>query len=211
MPNHLLATVLGTAALATASAAAHDYNVDDFDAIRASAGVDVTVTVGSEHSVKLVSNTDVEDTRVSVDNGTLTLSRPRSRGININFGRDARIIYEVTMPAITAAEASSGSDVTISGIDAASLELKASSGADLSASGSCETLEVESSSGSDVHAFNLTCGDVTARSSSGSDIRVQATTSIDASASSGSDVWVRGDPSERDVEESSGGDVTIRG
>ncbi|MEO1657241.1 MAG: head GIN domain-containing protein [Pseudomonadota bacterium] len=210
MANRTLTTLAVATALTGATAAAQDFDVADFDALRASAGVDVAVTVGSEHSVRLVSDTDPADVRVTVSGGTLTLSRERTSGLNINFGRDARIAFEVTMPSITAAESASGADVTITGIDAGSLDLKASSGSDLTASGRCETLSAAASSGSDILAFNLSCSNVQAKSSSGSDIEIEATSSIEAAASSGGDITVRGNPEQRSIRESSGGGVTIR-
>ncbi|MEM6746152.1 MAG: DUF2807 domain-containing protein [Pseudomonadota bacterium] len=206
-----VSAVLASAATILGSSWAQNFEVEAFDALRANAGVDVTVIVGSERSVRLVSDTDPAEASVSVNGGTLLLSRERQGRLNIGFGRDAQIAYEVTMPALTAAEAASGADVTITGIDASSLELKASSGSDLTASGTCERLAVESSSGSDVHAFGLGCRDVRARSSSGGEIRVEATSSIEAAASSGSGVWVRGGPADRSIRETSGGEVVIRG
>ncbi|HPE47039.1 MAG TPA: DUF2807 domain-containing protein [Hyphomonas sp.] len=106
-------------------------------------------------------------------------------------------------------DASSSADVTLVSAGAADFDIDASSSADVSLSGACATLVVSASSGADVMASDLACTSVDASGSSGADIDVRASESVKAHASSGADITVAGAPAQRDVSESSGGDVDI--
>ena len=129
--------------------------------------------------------------------------------MRLSLGRDAQVTYRVTMPDITSAAAAGGADIVITGIEAASLRLVAAAGANVEASGTCDSLSASASSGSDIKAFELNCSDVTADATSGSDIAVVATKSIKASATSGADIMVRGNPPQQTVRTNSGGDVLL--
>ena len=104
-------------------------------------------------------------------------------------------------------EASSSSDVEVSISGMPNVEIDASSSADISVEGTCNTVDIEASSSADVDADDLICMSAKVAASSGADVGVHASKSITASANSGSDIMVHGDPAERDVSKSSGGDV----
>lgn len=197
------------AALATATAYAEtkDFDADGFDSIRSTAGVDVIVEVGSDFSVTLETEGDMESAYVEVEGETLVLGRKGRKGMS--WGRSGQFTYTVTMPDFVAGDATAGSDLMISGISGGDIELSTSAGSDLEAEGTCDTLEASASSGSDLRAFDLECTDVTASASSGADIEVFATDSIDARASSGADVTVRGNPTRKNTKKSSGGSVRV--
>ena len=136
----------------------------------------------------------------------------------------------VTIKSINSLEASSGADVqsestlkfsfiNISASSGAEIKLtilssdiqaKTSSGSDISLSGKSVKLIIHSSSGSDVDAEKLICESCSVEASSGSQVKVSAEKMIEAHASSGSNIQVTGNPTERDIEKSSGGSVTIK-
>lgn len=206
--------------------------VNSFNAIDVSAGVDLYLKMGTTEEVKVVADDDVIDEIVTeVKNGTLHIYMKKQKLFNFfNFGStSARKVY-VTVATLKRIHASSGSDVrsentlqgdileisSSSGADVAldvvykNVSLDASSGADIKISGKAKTVRASASSGSDINARNLEAVVVHASASSGADIAVHATDEIYANASSGGDVSYYGNPSVKDIEESSGGDVSKR-
>ncbi|KCZ51677.1 GIN domain-containing protein [Hyphomonas pacifica] len=104
-------------------------------------------------------------------------------------------------------EASSSSDVEVTIAGSSDVEIDASSSADVTVEGSCNLIDVEASSSADVDADDLICVSAKVEASSSADVGVHASKSVKATANSGADVLVHGDPAERDVSKSSGGDV----
>lgn len=214
-----------------ASAETRSYDVGSFTAIDASAGLDVTFTTGGEQSVTVENRKgDFSDIEVLVKNDTLILKRAKKN--NWGWGKK-RERYNITVsaPVISDIEASSGSDVTGSGLSGDSIfidvssgadvsvkdisggtvRLETSSGSDLTASGTCAEVRADSSSGSDINAGDLVCTNGRAEASSGSDITIHVTGRLSADVSSGADINVRGGPTDVDTDKSSGGSVNIRG
>ncbi|MDG1827503.1 MAG: DUF2807 domain-containing protein [Henriciella sp.] len=225
----LCAATVATFLSATAHAETRTYDVGNFTGIDVSAGLDVTFTAGGAQSIS-VENTkgDFSDILVEVKGDTLMLKRKKK---NWGWGKK-RLRYAITVsaPVLSSIDASSGSDITgsglsgievsidtssgadatISDIDAVTVYLDSSSGSDLDASGKCTTVVAESSSGSDIDAGDLICRDGRAEASSCSDITIHTTDSVSADVSSGADVNVRGGPTDVDTDKSSGGSVNIR-
>ncbi|WP_404403247.1 GIN domain-containing protein [Pelagibacterium halotolerans] len=108
-----------------------------------------------------------------------------------------------------AADASSGSRIVLSDLKAERVELNASSGASIRASGSCETVEADASSGANIEAATLACAGGFADAGSGATIDLKATDTLKADASSGAQINVSGNPADVETEESFGGDVRV--
>lgn len=212
-----------------ASAETRTYDVGSFTKIDISAGLDLTFEAGGPQSIE-VENTkgDFSDIEVVVKGDTLVLKRVKN---NWGWGRK-RAAYNITVsaPVISGLEASSGSDVSGSGMSGDSIFIDVSSGADVSVtdtnggtvrietssgsdasvSGQCTRVRAEASSGSDLDARKLVCAQGEADASSGSDIVIHASQSVNAEASSGADVDVYGAPTDVNSDKSSGGSVSIR-
>lgn len=226
--------LLTTASLATfalaglAHAETRTFDVGSFTNIDISAGLDLEFQEGASQSVT-VENTkgDFSDIEVLVRGDTLVLKRKK----NMNWGqRRQRYGISVSAPMISGLEASSGSDVSGSGMSGEAISIDVSSGADVSVtgvnggtvtidtssgsdatvSGSCVTVRADASSGSDLEARDLICQNGEADASSGSDIAIHVTGSVRADASSGGDVDVYGGPTDVTTDKSSGGSVSIR-
>ncbi len=103
--------------------------------------------------------------------------------------------------------AKSGADIYAT-VDTKLLKLKTSSGSDIKVKGKAVTLIASAGSGSDIIADDLAAKYVKVSTSAGSDAKVYALESIDAHASSGSDIIFYGNPTTKNIEKSSGGDVT---
>jgi len=102
---------------------------------------------------------------------------------------------------------SSGSDVNLD-IYYKNFSVDTSSGSDATISGKTKNFEAEASSGSDIKAQDLESVICKVSVSSGSDATVSVTDELYAKASSGGDIRYYGNPQIKDINESSGGDVT---
>lgn len=230
----LLTIILGFAAGIGIAAAGNSYktenrNVSNFNAVKVSTGIDLFITMGTTESVKIVADDDIIDELITeVKDGTLKIYMKQSNNwFNWNTGNQTRKAY-VTVKELQAIDASSGSDVrsenTLKGEDlkvrsssGSDIEidvyyknvwLDTSSGSDAKISGKTKTFEAEASSGSDIKAQELESKICKVSVSSGSDATVNVTDELYAKASSGADVRYYGNPQVKDIDESSGGDVS---
>lgn len=225
-----VATIVGAlSASLPALAAEASFDLEAFTAIDISSGIDATVDVGDEQRVEATapSQGELDELIVEVRGGTL-IARVDWNLLDFIFGdRDIRL--NIVLPRLDGVESSTGADVEVSGITADSVTLSVSSGSDLNVrsaeggefkidvssgadlriDGRCESASMSVSSGGTLSAGGLLCETVAVEVSSGGDADVFASARITAGASSGGDINVDGNPAERDVEESSGGDVAF--
>jgi hypothetical protein len=203
--------------------------VSNFSGIKVSTGIDLYITMGTSEEVKIVADDDFIDKIITeVKGGKLHIYTKQSNNwFNWNSGTQTRKAY-VTVKELESIEASSGSDVTSENtLKGEDLKVSASSGSDVSIdiyyknvwvgtssgsdaklSGKVKTLNAEASSGSDIVAKNLESKICKVSVSSGSDASVNVTDELYANASSGGDVNYYGNPQVKDINESSGGDVS---
>lgn len=197
-------------AVTAAQAETRTFDLRGFTAVEASAGVDVNVRLGEDYSIRAEGDSEALDRlRLDLDGDTLEIGRVNDRGF-FSFGRKWSVAVYVTAPSLTGAGASSGADLTVTGIDASEFKVSVSSGADATLSGTCGTIKADGSSGADLDARELKCSNAVAGVSSGADLTLYATDSVEADASSGGDITVYGGAKNTDIDKSSGGGVTIR-
>jgi len=199
-------------------------NVAAFTSISASAGIEVLLSQDSVSKVMVEADDNLQEIiKTEVSNGELKiypLRRIRSAS--------AKKVY-VSFKTIHSLTASSGSEIKSKmDLKINSLELSASSGAkvglalavdklsvegtsgaEIELSGSAEKLDVEGSSGVQIKMSSLQSKICNAGVSSGAGLKIAVSDKIVAKASSGGNIKVTGNPSERDVEKSSGGDVSF--
>ncbi len=205
--NALLCTAASVAlGWSSANAETRDFDFDGFSKVGASAGVSVQITTGAEYSVRAEgSDAGLADLKISKKGDALNLGRNKTK----LFKRRSDISVYITMPALEGVRASSGSDIEATGIDAETFSVTVSSGADVSLAGQCDDISASVSSGSDLDGENLRCRTASVTASSGADASVYASENITANASSGGDIDVYGAPEIRNINKSSGGDVSI--
>ncbi|MDT0556572.1 head GIN domain-containing protein [Patiriisocius hiemis] len=183
---------------------------ESFDEVRGSAGLDVFLTEGAETKVTVEADENLQEIiETRIDGGKLIITT------NANIGRSVAKKVYVTYTGLKSIEASSGADVIgNSVIKSESLNLDASSGADLEVeifskevfaetssgadikvTGKASSLRADASSGSDLNAKNLIVATCNAEASSGADITVNVKDKLTASASSGGDINYYGNPS----------------
>jgi hypothetical protein len=225
----LITLILGTniQAVAFSSEKTENRNLKDFNAIKVSSGIDLYLRMGGTEEVKVVADGDIIDKIITeVNGGTLKIYMKQNNNWNWGFTK-SRKVY-VTVKELVKLDASSGSDVnsenTLSG---ETLDVKASSGSDVNldvhyknfsldtssgsdarVSGKTKNFEASASSGSDLNARDLQSVICRVSVSSGSDATVNVSEELYAKASSGGDIRYYGNPQLKDINESSGGDVT---
>lgn len=204
-------------------------NVSSFNGIKVSTGIDLYITMGTVEEVKIVAEDDIIDNLITeVKDGTLRIYMKQSNNwFNWNSGNQTRKAY-VTVKELQKIDASSGSEVQSENmLKGENLEVKASSGSDVTLdiyyksfsldtssgsdakiSGKTKNFKAEASSGSDINAQDLESSICRVSVSSGSDASVNVTDELYAKASSGADVRYYGNPQVKDIDESSGGDVS---
>jgi hypothetical protein len=207
MKTVLIALASSSLLAGAATAETQSYNVKDFDKISVATGIKADVTVGPTYSVVADSSVEgLERLEVKVKNGELQLRRV-SKGMR--WKRGDNVTVNITLPALTGLDGSSGASVDATGIDAASFAIDASSGAHIDASGTCDRLSIDISSGAHVDAGELQCRSVLADASSGADGNVYATEEVNGDASSGGMIKVRGNPERVSKDTSSGGNISV--
>lgn len=189
----------------------HSYNMSGFDELDISAGVEVKFTTSAEYSVTAdFKRGGPDDVKVRQDGDRLYLSRKSSTG----WGRSnkARVTFYVTAPALNEIEASSGSSLLAEGLTAKQLKVDVSSGATVSAYGTCDELTIKASSGGDAKAKGVTCQRVNAAASSGGAVSAYASEAANSKTSSGGSVDIYGNPAARSANKSmSGGSTDFHG
>lgn len=194
----------------------------DFDGIKASRGMNVYITQGDDFRVMVKADENLHDyIETQVDNGILVVSS----SANIRKSK-AKAVY-VTLPNVETVKASAGSNVfTESGIRANELDVKSSAGSNInlevkadkimvSASagsniwlkGAADQLNAAASSGSNIKAGDLKTDKAEIKVSSGANIWTLVDQSFSAKASSGGNIFYAGNPSQTEINKSSGGNV----
>ncbi|MDZ4715129.1 MAG: head GIN domain-containing protein [Cytophagales bacterium] len=102
--------------------------------------------------------------------------------------------------------ASSAADIEVS-LDATDVRVHASSAADVILQGTAKSIDAEASSSGDIDAYNLTVERAEASASSAGGIKLSVTQDLRANASSGGSVRYRGNPLKTNANSSSGGSV----
>ena len=225
-------TVAAVVAAAPAFADEAAFDVAGFTRVDAGEGLTVEIVAGGDFAVTAEGTARaLRRLQVETRGDTLVLGQ-KARGAE-RFSpllwalADNTLVVRVSLPALDAVAASSGSDVTaqggaaatfaadassgaalaVTGIDAARVTLAASSGADLSVAGHCGALDVAASSGAGIAAKDLACDSATAEASSGASLALTAGTVV-ATASSGADISVWG-AREVEADHNSGGTVEV--
>ncbi|WP_413221108.1 head GIN domain-containing protein [Tritonibacter mobilis] len=217
----------GTAARAEVT----EFEFTDFDRIVLSEAIELTVTTGAEaYAVRGEAGGLSGTARLQVkqEGDTLKIERterwspmmglldgqlrvyvdlPELKELTVDSAALARVSGKAAQTVVFNVD--SGGQLEVSQLDSELVRVHASSGGDLEISGRCSTLDVTASSGADVDLEDLRCQDVRVVASSGADVDVTATTRLQGDASSGGDISVEGQPAQREVRSSSGGNISF--
>lgn len=197
---------------------------ETFESIVVSAGLEVILSQDSILKIIVEADDNLQEIiKTEVSNGKLKIF-PEER----IKSAAAKRIY-VTFKDINSLKASSGSEIKsdrelrlsalqLSASSGARVELdlaviklmvEGSSGGDITLSGSAESLDIDGSSGAVIKASDLPGKTCNAGASSGANLKIFVSEKINAKVSSGGNIKVSGNPKERNVEKSSGGNLSF--
>jgi len=196
--------------------------VAEFDQIHVSRGMNVYVMQGSPEKVVVIADNNLHEViETKVEGGILKIFVNE----NVRWAKEKKVM--VTVEKLTEVQTSSGSNVwSQNQIMSENLELKASSGANLTMdinakylkadcssganiklSGLAKDAELETSSGSNLKGEELKADNCKMGASSGGNVSSTVNGKLEAHASSGGNVVYYGEPTETDVNTSSGGNI----
>lgn len=197
-------------------------NVQDFNRVKASAGLQVFLTKGTENKVVVEADENLmEVIETYVDGDLLKI------GVDGNIIRSSSKKVYVTYTTLNEVRASSGShvivrdelkseDLTLDASSGAMLEasvfskklyLEASSGANVEVTGKTKELRSKASSSGYINAENVLSATCNARASSGGHIKVNVKDNLEAKASSGGQIDYYGNPNVKSESNNYSGDV----
>lgn len=204
--------------------------VSGFHGVSVSSGIDLYLTQKNTEEVVVEANSDdLEKIKTEVEGGILKIYIKEKSWFNMDWNNDHRKVY-VSFKTLDKLDASAGSDVKSQSVfkldkldlnvssgsdvklelEANELSVDSSSGSDVELKGKVTFLDASTSSGSDIDAGELVSKKCRASTSSGADMKVNVTDELDANASSGGDISYYGNPTTKNINESSGGDVHKR-
>ena len=196
--------------------------VAEFDQIHVSRGMNVYVTQGSPAKVEVIADNnlhEVIETKVEGDilkvfvNENIRWAKEKKvmvtveklSGLQTSSGSNAWSQNQV-MSENLELKASSGSNLTMD-VNAKYLKADCSSGANIRLSGLTKEADLETSSGANLKGEELKADNCKMRASSGGNVSSTVTGRLEAKASSGGNVVYFGEPTETNVNSSSGGNI----
>ena len=199
--------------------------VEQFESISASAGIDVILLQDSAKKVVVEADSNLQDNiKTEVSNGELKIYPEKQirscaakrvfvsfktiHALNASSGSNVKATTELKLTSFDLS-ATSGAKIDLK-LVATDLNVEGSSGGDIDLSGTTDNLSVDGSSGVNIRATDLKSKTCNAGASSGASIKISVTEKIIAKASSGGNIRVTGNPNEKNIEKSSGGDVSFK-
>lgn len=181
------------------------YDLKDFTAVEAAAGVSVVVRQG-EFAVSATStNGDLSDLKLEVEGGTLK-AYPDSA---IRIGRSPDYRVEVSAPDYTSLAAVAGASLTGAGLQLDDLSVTGAAGSEIELTGTCTSLDAEAAAGTTLRLSSLLCATADLTAAAGAVINAHATQSVDATAAAGAAINVSGSPAQVQKDEALGSTVTV--
>ena len=200
-----------------------DRNISaSFTSIKATEGLDVYLTQSDIESISVEADENLHDLILTeVEDGVLrihtkeNIGRASSKRVNVSFkdissitstsGSDVYSTNTITAERLDL-KSTSGSDMTLD-VNTSILNCKSTSGSDLRLSGKTIKLYAEATSGSDIKAADLSAESSEVKATSGADITVNTSKALTARATSGGDIRYYGNPETVDKSDSSSGSI----
>lgn len=232
MKNLVLSIVLaftGSVSFAQSDMSKQGRQVGEFDKISVCCGINVYITDGysPELTVEVndISLFDIVKTEVTDSTLFISIDNDKQRStmnakINVHLfadnlaqlkassGADIFSVGELYAEDITLS-ATSGADIKLD-LNTSKLACDVSSGSNIELKGRTTYAKLEASSAGDISMEKMIAKVVDASASSGSDIYVYVTDELNANASSGSDIKYKGQPKTLNEKQSSGGRIIER-
>ena len=198
-------------------------NLSPFEKISSTASIDVIISLGETHSVKIeAENIEVDKILTEVKSGILTVSMKKG-----NYWNASAKVY-VTLRELAAITLSGLGNITTKGnIESEKLEVQLSSSGnmildklmlnelhvklfgtgDIQLGGSTQDAEIKLSGSGDIQAYDLKTFNCTAEINGSGNINVQALSSIEAKTSGSGDISYTGHPKIEKIHSSGSGEI----
>ena len=197
-------------------------HVAEFDQIDVSRGMNVYITQGSPAKVVVIADNNLHEIiETKVEGGVLKVfinenirwakekkvmvTVGKLTGVRTSSGANAWSTNQI-MSENLELKSSSGANLTMD-VNAKSLQADCSSGANIKLSGLAKEADLETSSGANLKGPDLKTENCKMRASSGGNVSSTVNGKMEAHASSGGNVVYYGEPTETDVNTSSGGNI----
>ena len=178
--------------------------VGAFSRIEASAGIRVVVRIGPSEAIEVTAQENLLPV-IATDLRGDTLSIEASE----DFTTLEPVTITVVVPALDGITLSGGSQAVIDGLDAESLELRIRGGAQVTAAGSVDSVELDAGGGATASLEDLSARVATVSMDGGATATLTASGEVSGTAAGGSRLTVLGDAVVS--VEASGGSVVARG
>lgn len=196
--------------------------VEEFDQVKVNRGMNVYITQGSPAKVVVIADNNLHEViETEVEDGVLKVTINE----NIRWAKEKKVM--ITVEKLTGVEATSGANAwSQNQIMSGNMELKATSGANLTLdvnakylkadcssganiklSGLAKEAELETSSGANLKGQELKADQCKMRASSGGNVSSTVVEKLEAKASSGGNIVYFGEPTSTDIDASSGGNI----
>jgi len=196
--------------------------VGEFDQIDVSRGMNVYITQGSPAKVVVIADNNLHELiETKVEGSVLKVfinenirwakekkvmvTVEKLTGVRTSSGANAWSQNQITSENLEL-KASSGANLTME-VNATSLTADCSSGANIKLSGSAKEADLETSSGANLKGEELKADNCKMKASSGGNVSATVNERLEAKASSGGNVAYYGEPKSTDVNTSSGGNI----
>lgn len=205
------------------------YPLRDFSAIEVSGAINVEFVQSNNQNyrVKAVGSPDMlPKLQMEVRNCVLTIKQKPNPGIHSGNYHLTVYVQAPNLQSVTASgacdvlirslnasavrlEACGSSDVTVNQLTANSLEVRLQGSSEARLAGKVSKAVYTCSGSSDVRAYDLNAKDVSATCSGSSDVYCFATRSVSAKASGSSDIRIKGNPVQRQLDKSGSSDIHV--
>jgi hypothetical protein len=213
-PTLLLLITASFSTLTLKAQETKNISLSNVSGVSVHAGIDLFITQGNSESAKIVASSDfINEVVVENSGGNVKVTWKDNKGSSIWKNKSAKVY--ITYKKLNSISASSGSNLkTENTLKTDALDVKVSSGANLTASISCKDLQVKtssganatlngtttnmdvkSSSGATLKAFDLTSDYANVTASSGADIKINVAKGLETTSSSGGSIRYKGNAS----------------
>ena len=177
------------------------YTLRDFSAIEVSGAIHVEFVQSNiqNYRVKAVGSPSMlPKLQMEVRNRVLTIKQKSDPGFHRSLNASAVRL-----------EARGSSDIKVNQLTANSLEVRLQGSSDARLAGKVSKAVYTCSGSSDVRAYDLKAKDVSVTCSGSSDVYCFATRSVSAKASGSSDIRIKGNPVQRQLDKSGSSDIHV--
>lgn len=224
MKRNVLSALLVVLPLLGLAQSSETRSLGSFKGVKSGEAIDVYLKKGDKESAKVeVSDGNVGNVITEVSGSYLKIHLRENSFFRNNADVKVYVTY-VTLDRISASsasnvfsdgviraesldiQASSAADMELS-VEANTVTVHASSAADVVLEGAAKSVSADASSSGDIDAYGLQAETANASSSSAGSIKLSVSSSLEAKASSGGSVRYRGNPMRTNTHSSSGGSV----